>query len=188
LKSTISGIIVKIDVVEGSVISPGERLLAIATKGENRVMLEVPSYEAETLEKGQKAVITTRDSSKKNKYEGYVNKVSSSAMESQRGNDKIVSVEIGITGENDLKPGFIADVEISKKEKSNVPVISNFSVIEENGKYFVYIIKDGLAEKTEVEIGARSLNNYEVLNLPVGTEVIVNPFKVRDGEKVKVVK
>jgi multidrug efflux pump subunit AcrA (membrane-fusion protein) len=188
LKSTISGVIVKIDVVEGSVISPGERLLAIATKGENRVALEVPSYEAETLEKGQRAVITTRDSREKNTYEGYVNKVSSSAMESQRGNNKIVSVEIGITGENDLKPGFIADVEISKKEKSNVPVISNFSVIEENGKYFVYVIKDGLAEKTEVEIGARSLNNYEVLNLPVGTEVIVNPFKVRAGEKVKVVK
>ncbi|MFK4785452.1 efflux RND transporter periplasmic adaptor subunit [Fusobacterium sp. MFO224] len=188
LKSPVSGIVVNVDVMEGSVISPGERLVAIAAKGENRVILEVPSYEAETLAKGQKAKIITRDSSGDNTYVGYVDKVSSAAVSSAKGNNKVVSVEIAVTGENNLKPGFIADVQISKKEKADVPVVNNFSVLEEGGKYFVYVIENGLAKKREVQIGARSLNNYEVLDLPVGTQVIVNPFKVKAGEKVKVVK
>ncbi|MDP0494124.1 MAG: HlyD family efflux transporter periplasmic adaptor subunit, partial [Fusobacterium sp. JB021] len=163
------------------------RLVAIATKGENKVRLEVPSYEAKSLEKGQKARIITRDSIGDKTYIGYVDKVAASAKKSIKGNNKVVSVEVAITGKNNLKPGFIADVEISKKAKEDVPIVNNFSVLEEKGRYFVYVIKNGLAKKREIHIGARSLNNYEVLDLPVGTKVIVNPFKVKIGEKVKVV-
>ncbi|MDP0506686.1 MAG: efflux RND transporter periplasmic adaptor subunit [Fusobacterium sp. JB019] len=188
LKAPVSGIIINVDVAEGSLISPGERLVAIAAKGENRVILEIPSYEAETLEKGQSARIITRDSMGDNTYTGYVDKVSSAARSSAKGNNKVVSVEVAITGENNLKPGFVADVEISKKAKEDVPVVNNFSVLEESGRYFVFVVENGVAKKREVKIGARSLNNYEVLDLPVGTEVIVNPFKVKSGEKVKVVK
>ena len=41
--------------------------------------------------------------------------------------------------------------------------------------------------KTEVTVGAKTSTEYEVLNLPLGTEVVINPFKVNNGERVKAV-
>lgn len=188
LKSPVSGIIVNIDVSEGSVISPGERLVAIATKGENKVMLEVPSYQAEVIKKDQVARITTRNSSGEEVYKGVVEKVSSAAKSSSKGNDKIIEVQIKVEGENNLKPGFIVDTELSGEKTLDVPVVNSFSVVEENGDNFVYVIEDSKAKKTKVKLGRRGSSNFEVLNLPIDTQVIINPFKVKDGEKVKVVK
>lgn len=188
LKSPVSGIIVNIDVSEGSVISPGERLVAIATKGENKVMLEVPSYQAEIIKKGQVARITTRNSAGEEVYKGVVEKVSSAAKSSSKGNDKIIEVQIKVEGENNLKPGFIVDTELSGEKTLDVPVVNSFSVVEENGDNFVYVIEDSKARKTKVKLGRRGSSNFEVLNLPINTKVIINPFKVKDGEKVKVVK
>lgn len=188
LKSPVSGIIVNIDVSEGSVISPGERLVAIATKGENKVMLEVPSYQAEIIKKGQVARITTRNSVGEEVYKGVVEKVSSAAKSSSKGNDKIIEVQIKVEGENNLKPGFIVDTELSGEKTLDVPVVNSFSVVEENGDNFVYVIEDSKAKKTKVKLGRRGSSNFEVLNLPINTKVIINPFKVKDGEKVKVVK
>ena len=68
-----------------------------------------------------------------------------------------------------------------------MPLINSFSVIEENGEHYVYINENGKAKKQKIKVGARTANSYEVLDLPVGTEVIVNPFKVRNGEKVRIV-
>ena len=98
-----------------------------------------------------------------------------------------LDVEISIKGENDLRPGFVTDVEIAGKVKTNVPVINSFSVIESDGRYYVYIIENGVAKKQEVKVGGRTTSSYEILDLPVGTKVVVNPFKIKNGVKVKVV-
>ena len=67
-------------------------------------------------------------------------------------------------------------------------MVNSFSVVEDSGEYFVYINDNGRAQKQKVKVGLRDSNGYEVLDLPAGTEIIVNPFKVRNGEKIKVVK
>lgn len=53
---------------------------------------------------------------------------------------------------------------------------------------YIYIVEQGKVKKIELKIGARSKSYNEVLNLPAGTKFIVNPFKVEEGEKVKVVR
>ena len=65
--------------------------------------------------------------------------------------------------------------------------VSSFSVIEEGDCSYVYIVDEGRIRKTEVKIGAKTSTDYEVLNLPLGTEVVINPFKVNNGERVKAV-
>lgn len=61
LKSPIDGVVVKLDVIEGAMTSEGERLLAISTKGESRINVEVPLYQANTIAKGQEAKIISRE-------------------------------------------------------------------------------------------------------------------------------
>lgn len=189
LVAEVDGIIVGLDVVEGSIIQPGQRLLLISTSGENIVNVEVPLYQAGSIKKGQSAVIISRDYNGDKEYKGVVERVSTAAVASKysKGNDKVIQVEVSIKEENNLSSGFIADVEISGASKDAVPIINSFSVIEENGEYYVYINDGGKARKQKIKVGARTANSYEVLDLPVGTEVIVNPFKVRNGEKIRIV-
>lgn len=189
LTAGVDGVVVGIDVQEGSVTQPGERLLAVSTTGGNRVNVEVPLYQSSAIAKGQPAIIVSRDSDGDKQYKGKVEKVSTAAVDSKysKTKEKVIQVEVSIDEENDLRPGFIADVEISGQAKTAVPVVSSFSVIEEDGEYFVYINDGGRARKQKVNVGARTVNSYEILDLPVGTQVIVNPFKVRNGEKIRVV-
>lgn len=189
LTAGVDGVVVGIDVQEGSVTQPGERLLAVSTTGGNRVNVEVPLYQFSAIAKGQPAIIVSRDSDGDKQYKGKVEKVSTAAVDSKysKTKEKVIQVEVSIDEENDLRPGFIADVEISGQAKTAVPVVNSFSVIEEDGEYFVYINDGGRARKQKVNVGARTVNSYEILDLPVGTQVIVNPFKVRNGEKIRVV-
>lgn len=189
LTAGVDGVVVSVDVQEGSVTQPGERLLAISTNGGNRVNVEVPLYQASSIVKGQPAIIVSRDSDGDKQYKGKVEKVSTAAVDSKysKSKEKVIQVEVSIDEENDLRPGFIADVEISGQAKTSVPVVNSFSVIEEDGEYFVYINDGGRARKQKVNVGARTVSSYEILDLPVGTQVVVNPFKVRNGEKIRVV-
>ena len=189
LTAGVDGVVVAVDVQEGSVTQPGERLLAISTNGGNRVNVEVPLYQASSIVKGQPALIVSRDSDGDKQYKGKVEKVSTAAVDSKysKNKEKVIQVEVSIDEENDLRPGFIADVEISGQAKTSVPVVNSFSVIEEDGEYFVYINDGGRARKQKVNVGARTVSSYEILDLPVGTQVVVNPFKVRNGEKIRVV-
>ena len=189
LKAGIDGVVVGLDVIEGTITQPGQRLLSISTSGENMVNVEVPLYQADAIKKGQPAVIISRDYEGDKEYKGIVERVSTAAVASKytKGNDKVIQVEVSIKEDNDLRPGFIADVEISGQAKSAVPLINSFSVMEENGEHFVYIVDGRRARKQKINVGARTSGTYEVMDLPVGTKVIVNPFKVRNGEKVRIV-
>ncbi|MCQ8213232.1 HlyD family efflux transporter periplasmic adaptor subunit [Cetobacterium somerae] len=189
LEAPIAGVITAIDVVEGSNMLGGQRLLAISPKGESTVKVEVPMYQASSVSPKQKAIIRSSSSGGDLMYEGVVSRVSSVARESVLGgkNDKVIEVEVKVSETNDLKPGFITDVEITNDSTRSVATVSSFSVIEEGDKNYVYIVDEGKVRKTEVKIGAKTSTDYEVLNLPLGTEVVINPFKVSNGERVKAV-
>lgn len=189
LEAPVAGVITTIDVVEGTNAFSGQRLLAISPKGESTVKVEVPMYGANSVSTNQKAIVRTASSEGDLTYEGVVSRVSSVARESTLGGkkDKVIEVEVKISQENSLKPGFITDVEITNESTRSVATVSSFSVIEEGDKAFVFIVDDGRVRKTEVKVGAKTSTEYEVLNLPLGTEVVINPFKVNNGERVKAV-
>lgn len=189
LEAPIDGVITFLDVTEGSNMQSGQRLLAISPKGKNLIKIEVPTYASKNILKGQKALIKSLSSEENLFYNGIVSRVSNIARDSSFGtkSDKVIEVEILISETNDLKPGFITDVEITNRGKNKVPTISAFSVLEDGNKNYVYVVEEGEVKRKEITIGLKTPVNYEVLNLPVGTEIITNPFKVVVGEKVKAV-
>lgn len=185
--SPVTGVVTNINAQIGGSIAPGQRILSVAVPGESRVTLELPTYQIGTIQKGQPAYVISRDGDKEKRYKGVVEKASASAVSSNYGRNKVISVEVLVTEPNDLRPGFVADVELSTKPKSDVLLINSFSVVEENGEYYVYVVENGKAKKQKISVGSRTISDYEVLDLPEGTQVIVNPFKVRNGEKVRIV-
>lgn len=189
LEAPVAGVITTIDVREGSNMQSGQRLLAISLRGESIVKVEVPMYQASSISLEQKATIRSSSYDGDITYEGVVARVSSVARESVLGgkNDKVIEIEVKVLEVNGLKPGFITDVEISNESSRNVATVSSFSVLEEGNKSYVYIVDDGKIRKTEIKIGVKTSTDYEVLNLPLGTDVVINPFKVTNGERVKAV-
>lgn len=189
LEAPVAGLITRIDVMEGSNTFSGQRLLSISPKGESIVKVEIPMYQASSVALNQRAIVRASSSEGDLTYEGVVSRVSSVARESVLGGkkDKVIEVEVKISEKNNLKPGFITDVEITNESTRSVATVPSFSVVEEGDKSYIYVVEDGKVRKTEVKLGAKTLTDYEVLNIPLGTEVVINPFKVSNGERVKAV-
>ncbi|MBC2851605.1 HlyD family efflux transporter periplasmic adaptor subunit [Cetobacterium sp. 8H] len=189
LVAPVAGVITAIDVQEGSNAHSGQRLLSISPRGESTIKVEVPMYQATSVTPNQKATIRTSSSEGELTYTGTVSRVSSVARESLLGNkkEKVIEVEVKVSEKNNLKPGFITDVEISSESSRSVATVTSFSVLEEGDKAYVFVVEDGKVRKTEIKLGAKTNTDYEVLNLSVGTEVVINPFKVSSGERVKAV-
>ncbi len=190
LKSPIDGIVTGIYVEQGTPISAGARIMEIAVMGENKIKMEIPVYQAKWVVPGQKASITMRDSAEATTYEGTVKSVSKAAKVVKTGNyeDRIIEVEVALENSKGLKPGYATTVEIAGNSRDQVKLVDSIAVMEENGKNYVYVYEGEKVKKTQVEIGAKTLSKYEVLNLDEGTEIVLNTYQVKDGDRVVALK
>ena len=94
----------------------------------------------------------------------------------------------GIINRNDkliLRPGMMAEIKISLDER-NVFTVPEGSIIQENEKTFVYLIKDSFSYKKEVKIGERKKGLVEIVRgLNTGDKVVYEGTnKIKDGSKI----
>jgi membrane fusion protein (multidrug efflux system) len=85
-----------------------------------------------------------------------------------------------------LKPGMFLTVRIVESSKDAV-VVPEEALLPEEGRQFVYVVKDGRAEKREIHIGRRRPGEVEVLDGLAADEVIVSDGadKLRPGSTVQ---
>ncbi len=96
----------------------------------------------------------------------------------------------------ELLPNVNVSVRINSQERSNVLVIPRGTVASENGKRFVYIVKNtGLTgrnkvlEKREIQLGIADSVHYEVLSGLDAKDLVTLPgdVELHDGMRVKIV-
>ncbi len=186
LRAPFAGIITEITAAEGAEVSQGGKLLSISPGNEFIVKLEVPLHQSKWIQVGQKAQITSREGFDNKKYLGEVYNIAKIAkLKEIRGTqERVIEIEVIVENSHGMKPGYVTDVEIKGTYQEGINTVSSFSVVEENGVNYVYTLDGNIVNKTRVDIGAKTTSEYEVLNLPAGTEIVVNPFKVNDGQKV----
>lgn len=87
-----------------------------------------------------------------------------------------------------LKPGMFLTVRL-KEKRAPVVMISEQALVPEEGRQFVYVVKDDRAEKREVAIGRRKPGMVEVVTgLTAGEIVIVEGTqKLRNGGAVRTI-
>jgi len=184
-----NGIITEVFVENGMMAMPGKPLLNFASLDSGlEVKVLIPIYQSQGVTTGANVDIISKGSLEEKKYNGKVISISSVAQVIKNGNneERYLTATVELDGSIGLLPGVSVGVEISGKALNGINVVDAFSVIEENGKTYVYIVENNKARKVEIQTGIKTLSKYEVLNLSEGMEVVVNPFKVRDGEKVLV--
>ena len=98
--------------------------------------------------------------------------------------------------ENDklkLLPNTNVNVRINSKERRDVITVPRGAVETENGKRYVFVVKNGVGnprlEKREILVGIADATNFEVQGGLRGNEIIALPgdADLRDGMTVKVV-
>ena len=189
LMAPTNGIVTEVLTESGRMTVPGQPIVNFASLEDGlQVKVMIPIYQSQGITKGANVDVISKGSLEEKKYKGKVVRVSNIAELKKNGNkeERYITATVGLDNSEGLLPGANVGVEISGKELNGLNVVDAFSVIEENGKNYVYTVENKRARKVEVEVGIKTLSKYEILNLPLGTKVVVNPFKVRDGEKVEI--
>jgi HlyD family secretion protein len=95
----------------------------------------------------------------------------------------------------ELLPNVNVSVRINSQERSNVLVIPRGTVASENGKRFVYVVKNtGLTgrnkvlEKREIQLGIADSVHYEVVNSLDAKDLVALPgdVELHDGMRVRI--
>ncbi|MDO4431769.1 MAG: biotin/lipoyl-binding protein [Aerococcaceae bacterium] len=79
-----------------------------------------------------------------------------------------------------IQPGFSVKVQLTMPGYA----IPKESIIEENGKNYVFVVKEGIAHKTEVKLERQGVQQVALTGLQLEDEVLMNPVDVKDGQAV----
>jgi HlyD family secretion protein len=111
-----------------------------------------------------------------------------------RGSRSVGELLCSVNNDNlQLLPNTNVNVRINSKERTNVVTVPRGAVETENGRRYVFVVKDGVGqqtlEKREISVGISDATSFEVLNGLQGNEIVALPGDVdlKDGMAVKVV-
>ena len=173
------GIITKMDLKIGQVVSPNASEVAIMSVGNFEIESYVPEVNIARLKIGDSATVT---------LDAYGESVSFAASiitidpaETLKDGISAYKVRLRFT-ENDLriKSGMTANIRVTTEKKSDTIVIPKSAIIEQDGREFVRTMNDGEEGKVEITTGSTSaLGQVEVVSgLKEGDVVILPPLVV----------
>ncbi len=89
-----------------------------------------------------------------------------------------------------LKPGFFAEVAVQTGGNPNALVIPESAILSQEGKFFIFVVQDGIAHRKEVETGLRFEGKVEILKgIHKGDQVVtVGHEQLSEGMKVRISK
>jgi HlyD family secretion protein len=180
LKAPASGTVVASTASVGSTFLPLQRspLFAIAVDGEIELEAEVPSIHVPELLPGQIARVQIRGT---RELSGRVRLVPAAINEKTQLGFTRISVE----RDPDLRFGIFASATIDANRSCGVSVPTS-AVTYRTGGTSVQIVRDGIIETRNIQVGIHSDGNTEVRNgLSEGDLVVANAgTSLRDGDRV----
>jgi len=166
----------------GTLISPGDVITTLDDTSVIKLDFSVPENFLATLREGL-AVRATAPAFPGRAFAGKVASIDSRVDI----NTRSVTVRALLANEDGaLRPGMFLNVTLANDEREAL-VIPEEALTPEAERQYVFVVRDGKAERREVRIGGRSPGNVEVLaGLSPGDRVIVEGTqKVRDGAPVR---
>lgn len=155
-ESPISGKIVTKSIEEGQTVS-SQVAYTIIPEDAFTIKTSVASKSVNLIERNQKALVTVP--SVDQTFEGVVTSIS------DVGTRGVYAVEISVSGDENLKSGMYAEIQIIYAQKENVLTLPSDAILIENGQSYVYVIDAGdVAVRKNVGLGVKSQGYYEILS------------------------
>ena len=189
LKSVPTATVVKVEKVEHvDTVSLSGTIMKNITKDETYVQTFVPEQDISRVEPGQVAEITG-EAFPDMVFRGSVDRISDTASKVQFGNVQKTAVEVKIkidSPDDILKQGYTASVKLITSEPSTMSLVPYEAVNQDDSGEFVYILRDGRAEKLYIETGAELSGGIELKTPIYDSEKIITVDElVENGGAVK---
>ncbi len=170
-----NGVITQAEPVAGDLVSPGTLAYRMDDISNLLVDLQISEVDINNITVGQPVTITF-DAVQGKSYAGKVSKISQAGDSSGSGVNFTVTVQLTETDQL-VKPGMTAAVTITVKEIKDALLVQNRAVRQVNGKRVVYVLQDSKPLAVDIQLGATSDLNSEVIggSLKEGDLVILNP-------------
>jgi HlyD family secretion protein len=159
----------------GDQVAPGTQAFRLDDLSRLLLDVQVSEVDINRVDVGQEVSLTF-DAILGKEYHGVVDEVSLVGTSDQGVVDFTVTVEL--TDANAaVKPGMTAAVNIVVEQLENVLLVPNRAVRVREGNRMVYVLRNGVPEPVEVNLGASSETMSEVLesDLAAGDQIVLNP-------------
>ena len=179
----INGTVLNILKMVNNTVHPGAELITIADIRKIRIPVTVSDLLINKFKKGQKAQTVIDGDT----LAGMIDRIPLS------GNESTHTFEIDVVFDNPdyrIKPGMYLKMKIITGEKQDVVTLPMDGVIIEGNSRTAYVVADGIAHKTAITLGDRSVDTFEIVDgITEGASVVVSGASLlSDGTRVKVVK
>lgn len=184
VKSPISGVVSKINIVEGEYASPSNPPITIVDSDSITIELGVPGSMVNKIKKGDAVTVEIEDAGYNEEAE--INSVSSSADIMTN----LYTVSIVLDNNGLIKPGMFAKVYLNTDRIDSALAVKAESVVERDGKKIVFVVNGDYAVQKEVATGLDTGEYVEIKEgLTEGEKVIVKGQEyISEGSKIKVVR
>ncbi len=189
INSPFQGIITQVFVRPGDLIhlsSPRMPLLKIMDPSSLVIRAGLPESDAIQITKGSEVKV------KLDAYKGQIfNAIIERIYPKIEANSRTRLVEVKILDTVKLLPRMFARISLQGRTVDNAIVVPDSSIITTpRGNYVVFIIKNGIAEMRNVELGIENGNKVQIVKGINIDEVVVTAgnFNLKDGTPVKIIK
>jgi len=180
VRSPVDGQVGQLFVTERTSVARDARLLSVIDLSQLEVQMQVAESFARELQPGMPGEISGNGQV----WKGRIGSVSPEVVNGE------VSARLRFDGAQpgQLRQNQRLSVRVLLDKRSNVLTVSRGSFVDEGGGRLAYVLRDGLAEKRAVRLGAMSLSKVEVQEgLQPGERVVVSGAEnFRGAERVTV--
>jgi len=189
VKAPFAGRVTAKEIVAGKAIQSGDHLFTLADFRTLVVRLFLPEKDVFQLEPGQPVRLVpearANAAGENVSYAGRVRDISP-VVDPKTGTVKVTVAVVERSA--DIRPGSFVRAEIETDRRVDAVLVPKLAIMTEGARDFLFVAKDGLAERRTVELGYTREGAVEVLEgVAAGEKVIVaGHTTLDDGERVEV--
>lgn len=181
-RAPISGVITDIKVSLSEHVYPGQELFTIAAISGYQATVMIPETEINKVKPGSRVTANWEG----NSMQGRISTIAL-AMDTAT---KAFRAEAEFSGKSPKVPyGVTAEIAVEVLRKPQVFVMQRHHLVRENGDYYLWLAKDGLATRVLVEVGLTNQLEYEIVSgLAEQDTIITEGIKsLTEGAKIRII-
>ncbi|HEY2625051.1 efflux RND transporter periplasmic adaptor subunit [Dyella sp. Tek66A03] len=167
VKSPVDGQVGQLFIAERATVAKDAQLLSVIDLSALEVEMKVPESFARDLGIGMAGEITGNG----NTWKGLVSAISPEVVNGE------VAARLRFDGETpkQLRQNQRLSVRILLDRRDNVLTVQRGSFVDESGGSYAYVVRDGIAEKHPIRVGASSIDKVEILDgLKEGDNIVIS--------------
>jgi HlyD family secretion protein len=167
VKSPVDGQVGQLFIAERATVAKDAQLLSVIDLSALQVEMQVPESFARDLGIGRSGEISGNGHT----WKGLVSAISPEVVNGQ------VAARLRFEGDTpkQLRQNQRLSVRVLLDKRDNVLTVQRGSFVDESGGSYAYLVRDGIAKKTPIRVGASSIDKVEILEgLKEGDKIVIS--------------